>query len=465
MDKLSIVKHFEELSYGYDKWLNRNKFYHSCIKSLYASIIPESSSVFEIGCATGELLNYLKPSFGLGIDISENMVQIARNKYPHLTFKCADIDNLPANELNFKFDYIILSNLIDYLPDISATLFKITDFLSDDGMVIITTENPLWRPLMKLANKLRLRMPDVQRNYVTNLDVANIVCLAGLEVVRMGLKFFMPIKIPVLSSLVNFLFSEIPVLRNLCLLQYIIIRYPKKRERLSCSVIIPCYNEADNILECITRVPPMGNFTEIIVVDDGSMDTTKEILEEIIKSKPNVKLISYPQNKGKGFAVKAGCDVAIGELIMILDADMSVRPEDLPKFFEPIQNGKADFVNGSRMIYPMAGQAMRTLNYIGNKFFNCLLSWLMEQRISDTLCGTKAFLKKDYQRISMGRCLWGDYDLLFGIARLKKKILEVPIHYQARVAGKSKMRIFKHGFMLAKMCLIGFFELKLFKKN
>jgi SAM-dependent methyltransferase len=464
MNKAEIISYFENLAPEYDKWLKRNKFYHSCINSLYASIIAPYSSVLEIGCATGELLNYLNPSFGVGLDLSNNMIEIARRKYPHLKFICKDVNDLERDEFDFKFDYIILSNLVDYLPDILNVLNKVKEFLAQDGLVIITTENPFWQPLMRLGSKLKLRMPDGPRNFMTNCDISNIVQLSELETVKTGLKFFIPVKIPFLSSLINLVVSETWLLRNFCLLQYLIARCHKERSELSCSVIIPCHNEAENIAQCIKSVPRIGRSTEIIVVDDGSNDDTRSIIENTIKTDSRVKLISYPENKGKGYAVRSGCDAAGGDVLIILDADMSVLPGELTKFFEPIQQGKADFMNGTRMVYPMQGQAMRTLNYAGNKLFNLILSWLIEQRISDTLCGTKAFLKKDYKKISMGRCKWGDFDLLFGIAKLKKKILEVPVHYQARQAGKSKMRVLKHGLLLAKMCWIGLFELKFFKQ-
>jgi hypothetical protein len=392
------------------------------------------------------------------------MVSIAKQKYPDLVFKYADIDTIAREDFNTKFDYIIMSNLVDYLPDISHTISKIGEFLDEGGLVIITTENPFWRPLMKLASTLKLRMPDISRNFLAIKDLENLGELADFEIVKAGLKFFLPFYIPFFSGAINFIISEIPILRNMCLLQYVMMRRAQKRRPLSCSVIIPCYNEANNILDCINRIPNMGSFSEIIVVDDGSTDDTKRKVEDLVKSNNKVRLISYEQNKGKGQAVKAGCDAATKDVLLILDADMSVAPEELPRFFEPIQNGKADFSNGTRMIYPMKGQAMRLLNYIGNKFFSLILSWLMEQYVSDTLCGTKAFFKRDYLKISMGRCKWGDFDLLFGIARLRKKIVEVPVHYQARVAGQSKMRLAKHGLLLLRMCMVGFYELKLLKE-
>lgn len=464
MDKIIIREHFNKLALTYDWWKSKNKFYHNCIKTLYASIVTPGSNVLEVGCATGDLLNYVKPSYGLGIDISQKMIEIAKRKYPNLIFKVGDIDTVNLGGLNGKFDYIILSNLVDYLPDVLATFFKVKELLDTDGLIIVTTNNPLWEPILKFAGRLKLRTPDGPRNFWTNRDIANLANLSDLEVVKMGLKFFVPKWIPLISSFINFVMSEIPILRQFCLLQYLVIRPQKKRQELSCSVIIPCYNEEQNIAECINRVPKFGKFTEIIVVDDGSTDKTAQKVQDLIKTKDNLKLISYVPNKGKGNAVKNGFEAAKGDVLIILDADMSVMPEDMPKFFYSIQEGKADFINGTRMIYPMEGQAMRSLNYIGNKFFNFILSWLIEQRVTDTLCGTKAILKKDFLKINMEKCPWGDFDLLLGIAKLKKKIVEMPVHYQRRTAGRSKMRVIKHGFLLMRMCWIGFLELKLFRR-
>lgn len=464
MDKKAIKEHFDWLAPNYDKWKSKNPFYHQCIKSLYASIIVPGSKVLELGCATGDLLKYVRPGYGVGIDISERMIEIARNKYPNLVFKVSDVDDVTPDEFDRRFDYIILSNLVDYLPDVLGTFSKVKELLDDDGLIIITTNNPIWEPLLKIGSKLGLKTPEVTRNFLTNADIANLVTLLDLEIVKEGLKFFVPKKIPLISSFLNFLVPEIPILRQLCLLQYLIIRTNRKRKELSCSVVVPCYNEEESIGECVSRVPKMGKFTEIIVVNDGSNDGTKEKVEEIMKIRNDVKLISYKPNRGKGFAVKSGFDAATGDVLMVLDADMTVMPEDLPKFFNPIQNGKADFVNGTRMVYPMEGQAMRNLNYTGNKIFALTLSWLIEQRLTDVLCGTKALLKRDYLKISMGKCPWGDFDLLVGVAKMKKKIVEMPIYYQARKTGQSKMKAIKHGFLLARMCWWGLLELKLHRK-
>lgn len=236
----------------------------------------------------------------------------------------------------------------------------------------------------------------------------------------------------------------------------------KETQEVSCSVIIPCYNEELNIKECIERVPELGKQTEIIVVDDGSTDNTAKIVRDVCDiGDKSVNLISYTKNKGKGVATRIGFDHASGDILMILDADMTVPPEELVLFFNLLTKTKAEFANGTRMVYPLEGQAMKTLHIIGNKIFSKIFTWLLSQHITDTLCGTKALFKTDYNKIKMNNGSWPDFDLLFGGAELGLRIIEVPVHYKERLRGESKMRTFKHGLLLLKMCLWGFIRLKI----
>ena len=232
------------------------------------------------------------------------------------------------------------------------------------------------------------------------------------------------------------------------------------KQGYSCSVIIPCYNEAENIQNAVERVPQIAEFTEIVVVDDGSIDGTAEVVNKLMENHENLKLISYSPNRGKGPAVKAGFDAASGDVLMILDADMTVPPEELGRFFAPIAEGRADFVNGTRFVSSMESQAMSKLNWYGNKAFALLFSWLLGQKVTDTLCGTKALLKNNYRNIEMKHCRWGDFDLLIGAAKLDLKVLEVPIAYKRRLAGESHMRPLKHGLLFFRTFLRGVKQVK-----
>jgi len=460
MKKEKIKSHFNAIAVNYDGWKKKNSYYYSEIKRLFSSFIPKKSNVIDIGCGTGEILNHVEPARGVGIDISDAMIKIAKEKFSHLRFINSDIDNL---SLDRKFDYVIMADIIDHLPDIWETFVSLKKIINEDTKIIITTINLDWEPLLLICEKLGLKMPEGPHNFISIDDLINLLVLNNFQIEQKGASLLIPIYIPFISNIINKLAAKIPFLQNLCVIKYLVVSYKdelEKNKNLTCSVIVPCHNEAENIEECIKRIPRIGKYTEIIVVDDGSTDGTKEQLIRIKKER-DIKFISYPTNKGKGYAVKAGFDFASGDILMILDADMTVMPEELPRFFIPFVNDHAEFVNGARMIYPVSKQAMRRLHLFGNKVFTLILSWLMNKRITDTLCGTKALYAKDYKKMKMGHCRWGDFDLLFGAAKLNLNIAEMPVHYKHRVAGKSKMRTFKHGLLLLRMCFRGFVELKL----
>jgi cellulose synthase/poly-beta-1,6-N-acetylglucosamine synthase-like glycosyltransferase len=323
--------------------------------------------------------------------------------------------------------------------------------------------NPVWEPIFRIGQRLNLKTPDTDRNFVTNKDIVNLLEIGGYEVIKEKLGMFLPANIPLIAPLLNFIMPEIPALRQLCAVQYIVAKPKRPGRGFSCSVVIPCHNEKDNIADCLKRIPRMGSFTEAIVVDDGSTDGTASAVREELNRDIEIKLISYKPNQGKGHAVRVGFDSARGDVLMILDADMAVMPEELPRFFRLFEEGHADFVNGTRMVYPMEKRAMPLVNYVGNKVFNLALSWIMEQRVSDTLCGTKAMFRKDYRKIHMEDRSWGDFDFLFGAAKLCLKFHELPVHYKMRIAGESKMKVLKHGWMLCRVSWRGMKQLKFSK--
>lgn len=458
MVEIKTKEHFNRIAPTFDKWKSRNSYYHGQIKRFYVSVIPKGKRILEIGCATGDLLASLEPEYGLGIDISEKMIDIAREKYPWLNFVVADIGALNVND---KFDYIILSNLLEYITDCWDFFCKLKKFLSDETKVIITNINPLWEPVMYLGRKLKLKTPDIQRNYITKRDIINMLTLCDYDIIEDGFRILIPKRIFLVSDFFNKLFSRMPGINNLCCTQYIIARDMPRDLRLqefSCSVIIPCFNEVGNIKKCIERIPCMGKFTEVIVVDDGSSDSTGKIVKEMMEENKNLLLVSHPVNRGKASTIKTGFENAKGDIVIILDADMAVPPEEIPRFFSAIAEGKAEFVNGTRMVYPMEKGAMRFLNFLGNKIFGMILSILIGQRNTDTLCGTKALLRKHCKYINVDSS-WGDFDILFGAAKLKLKTVEMPVHYKKREAGNSKMRAIRDGFALLKICWRWFNEL------
>jgi len=455
LNREDIQAYFERISPVWAYWQDKNKFYHQELRQLIQGMIPPGSAVLELGSGTGDLLAMLRPRHGVGLNIAQGLTDLARRKFPDLEFCTVRVDDITVPD-NFAPEYIVLTNMLDYVYDICEVLEKLFPLMQDGTLLIMTTTNPLWAPILRLASRLGQRLPDSTQNFITNKDIRSVLKLQGFDVVEEGMALPIPRRVPCLGDVVNAVLPEMPVLRYVSSMQYIVARRRGRRQPLSCSVIIPCHNEEDNIIECVKRVPDLGSGTEIVVVDDGSTDATRQRVQELMRSDRRVRLMATDRNQGKAHAVRAGFAAARGDVLMILDADMAVMPEELPKFLKPLQQGTADFVNGTRLIYPMPGQAMRMANYLGNKAFCFLASWILRQRVSDTLCGTKAFLKRDYERMTHGgKERWGDFDLLFGAARLKLRILEIPIHYQERRAGTSKMRVLRDGWLFLRACWHG----------
>lgn len=234
------------------------------------------------------------------------------------------------------------------------------------------------------------------------------------------------------------------------------------KSKYSCSIIIPCFNEEDNVEETIRKAPKIGKFTEVIVIDDASTDRTREKAQSLKRKYKNLKVISRKVNGGKGPAVKTGIDSAKGDIVIVWDADRTVPSKELKLFYDAlVKNGPSTFANGTRMVYPMEKKAMRPLNSIGNSLIPYMFSWILGSKISDTLCGTKALWTKAAKKIELKRDRWGDFDLLLGAARLKLEISEVPVHYKARVAGESKMKTIRYAFSIGKIALRGIWEFKI----
>jgi len=455
VSKARIVEYFDRVAPDWDAWHRRNAYYHARAHALIRGMVPPGARVLEIGCGTGDLLAALRPSRGVGLNVSERLTGLARAKYPALEFHTADVDAAPVPD-GFRPEYVVLNNMLDYVYDVWDAVQNLGPVLGDLTLLVATTSNPLWAPILKTGSRLRLRVPDSPRNFLTNRDLLNVLELQGLRVVEQGMALPVPKRVPLLGPLVNAVLPEIPALRYLSSLQYVAARPRVPRPPLACSVIVPCHDEEGNIAECIRRVPPLGARTEIVVVDDGSSDTTRRLVRATMRDDARVRLIAFDRNQGKAAAVRAGCEAATGDVLIILDADMAVRPEEMVKFVKPLQDGVADFVNGTRLVYPMEGRAMKMANYLGNKAFCLLLSAILRQRVSDTLCGTKAFFRRDYLRMPVGgRERWGDFDLLLGAARLKLRILEIPIHYRERRAGESKMRVSVEGWRFLRASLSG----------
>ena len=452
--------YFEGLADRWDEWRAKNRYYHERVEEFVVGAVPPQSDVLEIGTGTGGLLSRLQARRGVGLNLSKRLTEIARSRHPELEILTYEVDDIRLPD-GFTPDVVLMVNMLDHVHDVWDLLDGLRPKLSEQTLLLITTSNPLWAPVLRAGSRLGMRAPDSPRNYITNKDIAGVLRLHGLDVVEEGHLLPAPRHVPVIGSFLNALLPELPVLRYASSVQYVAARPRLLRPPLSCSVVIPCHDEASNVAECIRRTPTMGTWTEIVVVDDGSRDGTRQAVRSVMETDPRVRLVAYDTNHGKANAVRAGFGAARGDVVMILDADMAVAPEDLPKFFRPIQDGTADFVNGTRLLYPVGTEAMPMANYLGNKGFCFITSWALRQRVSDTLCGTKALLRRDYERLPLtGTERWGDFDLLFGAGRAKLRIAEVPVHYGSRKAGESKMRVMRDGWLFLEACIGGWRSLR-----
>jgi SAM-dependent methyltransferase len=464
--KAAICERFDRLAADREYWQKKGSYYYEDQQRYMRFLIPEGLRVLEIGCGLGDLLAAVKPSRGVGVDLSDVLVKEASRRHPSLEFRVADCESLDLDE---TFDVIILADVMGHLLDVEAALRRLRHCCTQKTRIVIAYYNFLWEPLLRLTEWLRLKMPQQQQNWLSPSDIHNLLRLADYEVVKTERRLLLPKGIPVISAALNRFLAFMPGLNRLCLSHYIVARMrgPRSAVEYSTTIVIPCRNERGNIEAAIQRIPKFGRQQEIIFVDGHSTDGTPEEIERVRSAHRDKDIKFFVQDgKGKGDAVRKGFAHATGEILMILDADLTMPPEDLPKFYDAIASGKGEFINGSRLVYPMEQEAMRFLNLLGNKFFSMAFSWLLNQRIKDTLCGTKVLFRDDYHRIVANRHYFGefdpfgDFDLLFGATKLNLKIVEVPIRYQDRTYGTTNIHRFAHGWLLLKMTIYGFFRLK-----
>ncbi len=465
--KEKIISHFDSLASKRSKWRKTGRYYHSEIERYLRFVVPEGSSVLEIGCATGDLLNALRPGRGVGVDISPGMIQEAKRKYPHLEFRVDDLEDLQIRE---KFDYVVIFETIGHVEDIQKAFRQIHHVCTPKTRVIIGYYNYFWVPVIKTAEALGICMPQALQHWLPLEDLANLLYLEDFEVIRKGYRTLIPFYVPLISAFFNRIVANMPFFWKLALNEFLIARPSRLRkepEEVTCSIVVPCRNEKGNIEPAVQRTPRLGKHTEIIFVEGGSTDGTYEECMRIRQRYRHLDIKVLKQDgTGKGDAVRKGFAAAKGDVLMILDADLTVPPEDLPKFFRAIAEGKGEFINGSRLVYQMEREAMRFLNLLGNKFFSRAFTYLFEQRIRDTLCGTKVLWREDYEKIKKERAYFGridpfgDFDLLFGAVKLGLKIVEIPIRYRERAYGTTNISRFRHGLMLLRMVWLGLWKIK-----
>lgn len=435
--------------------------------------VPEGARVLEWGCGPGDLLAALKPSRGLGIDISPKMVERARAAHPgeNLEFREGDLHELVVEE---KFDVILLDYLPGYLRDIHQCVANLKAVCHARTRIYLLSLNHVWKPMLELGKLCGLvtRQP-VDCNWISRTDLCNMLELNSFELVTQSTEQLLPFRLPLLSAFFNSFLVRLPCFRHFGMSEVVVAR-PVTKPRIdgdvSCSVVVPARNESGNIRAALERIPVLGKQTEVIFVEGNSADDTWEVIQREVEAYEGPHKVKYLQQPGKGKwdAVHAGFEVAIGDVLVIQDGDLTAPPEDLPKFYEAIAEGHCEFANGCRLVYPMESQAMRFLNLMGNKFFAMALSFVLGQNLKDSLCGTKMMLRTDYERLLKRIEVLGDFDpfgdfnLLFGSAMLDLRIRDVLVRYRDRQYGDTNISRFRHGFILLQMTWFGLRKVKFF---
>ncbi|HEY1052343.1 MAG TPA: glycosyltransferase [Prosthecobacter sp.] len=451
-----------------EEHISRNQYFYNLIGQELKSLAGDVGRLLFIRCQTGKLLDYVDTSAATAVDLSPKMIDIARQKHPQATFHVMDPEKaLPEG----PFDTVLIQDTTD-MVDIQSLLDRVHAVCLPHTRIIIHAYNHLWEPLVSLAEKSNIKTPKVEPNWLSVHDYEGLLKLSGFEFLRVSRRMLMPFGIPLLSNGINKYLAWLPLVERMNLFNFIVARpapQPRPATDFKVSVIIPCKDEKGNVRSAVERIPQLGRETEIIFCDDKSTDGTADEVRRMQAEFPekNIRLVDGPAIS-KSRNVWTGFRAATGDILMILDADLTVMPEELPRFVEAIASGKGEFINGSRMVYPMQGQAMKFANMLGNKGFASLFSYLLGSPVRDTLCGTKVLWRRDWEKISRmidtwgAEDRWGDYELLFGAAKLNLRILDLPVHYQERTYGDTKMnRRFKNGLVMLRFCWAAFLKLKL----
>lgn len=448
------ITHWNTIARKRDSWQGMGGWYHRRLHEIYKFHVSPNQNILEVGCAEGHLLAALQPARGVGVDFSEEMLCRAKKQYPNLEFFHADAHDL--SKLNEKFDVIILSDLVNDLWDVQRVFEQLKPLCTPHTRLILNFYSRLWQVPLSVARAFNLAGPTLYQNWLTRDDVNTLLRLANFEEVRGTQEILWPLP---LGGFANRFLVRLWPFSELALSNLMIARpMPEHAQEPVVSVIVPARNEAGNIKSIFERVPTMGRETELVFVEGHSKDDTYQSIQREIAAHPSTPSLLLQQTGiGKADAVRLGFAKAKGDILMILDADLTVPPEDLPRFYEALVSGKGEFINGVRLVYPMEKEAMRPLNFLGNKFFSLAFSWLLGQPIKDTLCGTKVLWKRDYERIAANRSYFGDfdpfgdYDLIFGAAKLNRKIVDLPIRYRERTYGSTNISRWKHGLLLLRM--------------
>lgn len=365
-------------------------------------------------------------------------------------------------------DVILCNSSLHNEQDLQEFLAFLSSSLPPHSRLIFNYYSNLWKPLANLASSIGIRKKSKTQNWITKEDIKNLFHLSNLDQIRTESKVVFPFYVPLFSVLLNRIIANIPLFNSFSMVNIVIARpLTIKKNKYSYSILVPARNEEGNIENIVNRVKNLNYPVELIFVEGNSTDNTWNKIQEVKEQHPNYPIKTFRQDgKGKGDAVRKGFDHAENDILVILDADLTVPPEDLPKFFDAIELNKGEFINGSRLVYPMENEAMRFFNLIGNKFFASVFSFLIGQAFKDTLCGTKVISRKNYAALKQNRKYFGDFDpfgdfdLIFGATKLGLKIVEVPIRYRNRVYGDTNISRWKHGLILLRMSIYAASKIK-----
>lgn len=454
----------------------RRRYFYDYLAGLIRARIPPGCSVLDVGCGGGHLLAALRPARGVGVDLSARAVQAARARAGGSNLHFLEGDGADARtlaQLGGPFDAIVMVNVVTQLEDVQRAFEAMASVCHPRTRLFIYSYSRLWQPVLRLAEALGLKHRTPPESWLPPEEVRHLLGLADFETVRLDRGVLLPVGVPLLADLLNRYLSRLPLAEHLSLMYGMIARpaphrFPGARSsHPTVSVVVPCRNEEGHVGPLVERLPELAPNSEFLFVEGHSSDGTWAAIERAIAAHPEkpLRLLRQP-GKGKGDAVRAGFAHARGEVVLILDSDMGVAPEDIPKFVQALVRGKGELVNGSRLVYPMEGRAMRFLNLLANKFFAALFSWLLGQQVRDTLCGTKALYREDYERIAANRSFFGDFDpfgdfdLLFGASRLNLRIVDLAVRYHERRYGQTNISRFRHGLLLLRMSAFAARKLK-----
>lgn len=425
---------------------------------LLRATVPAGRRVLMAPVTDTGLLGGLDPEVGFAVVASAGASHVAAAGLVPLAAPLADVDPEAHGEL----DVIVSDGLLNEVPDVYAALDDVRRRCSSRTRVVVSLLNRAWRPVLALTR--RRGGGDAPRyNWLPPDEVVNLLEQTGFEVVSSQSAVLLPFRIPVVSRVVNRWLAPLPLIRHLGAVTQIVARRADvdARRQPSVSVIVAARNEAGNIDDLVARLPRLAPRQELIFVEGGSTDDTWAAIARHVTPEgadPDTRVSAWQQTgHGKGDAVRLGFAKATGDILVILDADLSVPPEELPRFVDALTSGSCEFANGSRLVYPMESQAMQYLNIAGNRIFGLLFTFLLGQTVRDTLCGSKALWRVDYERLAAQRDYFGDFDpfgdfdLLFGAARMNLRIRDIPVHYKERVYGSTNISRFRHGLLLARM--------------